>query len=198
METKGLKDICKADPIFAKAIEFVVLKERRPARSYFDYLARAIVGQQLSVKAANTIYGRFTKLLNKNVTAKNILLLSDSEMRQVGLSYQKISYLKNLSTAVESKSLNFKKVSTLSDQEAIDQLVQVKGVGTWTAEMFLIFALNKPDVFSYKDLGLRNAIKKIYRLKKDPSEKMLSKISARWVPYRSTAALYLWASLDNQ
>ncbi len=198
MHEKALKHFKKHDPILTKAIKGLILRERRAARSHFDYLVGAIIGQQLSVKAAATIRERFKKLLKNRVTAKNILKTSDHQLREAGLSFQKISYLKNLSEAVESKRLNFKGIENLSDQEIIELLTTIKGIGTWTAEMFLIFALQKPDVFSNKDLGLRNAIKKIYNLKKDPSEKVLKKITDPWSPHRSAASLYLWASLDNQ
>jgi DNA-3-methyladenine glycosylase II len=171
----------------------------RPHTNYFQSLAEAIISQQLSDKAATTIINRFKALFPGAdfPSPKQVLRKSDSDLRSVGVSGAKASYIKNLARAMEDKTVHFTDVAKATDEEIIEMLVKVKGIGRWTAEMFLIFSLGRPDVFSFGDLGLRNAVKKLYSLRKDPLPKQLQKISSRWQPYRTCASLYLWASLNN-
>jgi DNA-3-methyladenine glycosylase II len=171
-----------------------------PHTNYFQSLTEAIISQQLSDKAATTIVNRFKALFSGTdfPSPKQVLRKSDADLRSVGVSGAKASYIKNLARAVEEKSVHFADVDKMSDEEVIEMLVKVKGIGRWTAEMFLIFSLGRTDVFSLGDLGLRNAIKKLYGLRQDPSPKQLQKISSRWQPYRTCASLYLWASLNNR
>ncbi len=197
---KAIIFLKKSDPtlgeLFGKCKPSII----SPSQNYFESLADAIMSQQLSGKAASTIIKRFKALFPKVSfpSPKQVLAKTDMELRSVGVSGAKTSYLKNLAQAFENKTLDFKNIDNKTDEEIITMLVAIKGMGRWTAEMFLIFTLGRPDVFSFGDLGLRNGVKKVYGLRKDPSPAKLKQLSARWQPYRSTASLYLWASLDNR
>lgn len=164
----------------------------------FLRLCRSIVGQQLSVKAAQTIFGRFESLFKHGVSPKELLKISDEKLRGAGLSYQKIKYLKDLATKTISGEIDLHNLNTKENEEIIVELTKIKGIGVWTAEMFLMFSLGRPDVFSYGDLGLQNAIMKLYKLKQKPTEKQMEKFSKKWIPYRTFAAMILWRSLDNE
>ncbi len=190
----------KKDKKLAKIIGRSKLEPLKKRDNHFRSLVRAIIGQQLSVKAANTIMDRFLALFPKTdfPTPKQILKMDKEKLRRCGLSYSKVSYIKDLAAKIINKTIDLKKVEDMPDQEVIDHLVQVKGIGRWSAEMFLIFSLAREDVFSYGDLGLRNAMKKIYGLRKHPSPETAEKISRTWKPYRSLASRYLWKSLDNE
>ena len=190
----------KIDPVLASLFLSAKPTVVKPHRNYFESLADAIISQQLSGKAAATILGRFKALFpdTKFPTPAQVLAKSDLDLRTAGVSGAKASYIKNLATAFEDKTINLTRVDKLRDEEIIEMLVQVKGIGRWTAEMFLIFSLGRPDVFSFGDLGLRNAVKELYKLRKDPSSAKLKKLSSVWQPYRTCASLYLWASLDNR
>ena len=166
-------------------------------RNYFERLCRAIVGQQLSTKAAATIWGRFAELVpNKEVTPNNVALLQHEMMRGAGLSNAKARYVHALAVAVIEKEIDLENLDTLSNEAVISELTKLKGVGVWTAEMFLMFTLLRPDVFSVGDLGLRRAMEKIYGLS-DPSAEVLIEISSKWSPYRTYVCRILWESLDN-
>ena len=196
MYNKALNHFKKSDPILyelAKSIDPIVL-ERSP--NHFIRLVRAIVGQQLSVKAASTIFGRFEKLFKKEINAKEILKLKDDDIRACGISYPKIKYIKDLADKVQTKQVLLETLETADEDFIINHLTQVKGIGVWSAEMFLMFALARPDIFSVGDLGLRNAMIKLYGLTKPTNEKLL-KMSKKWSPYRTYACRILWQSLDN-
>ena len=146
----------------------------------------------------DTIFSRFKILFpKKKITPLSILKLDDQNLRNTGISYSKIKYIKDLSSKVQNREINLGGMVRLSDEEVILELIKVKGIGKWTAEMFLMFTLNRPDVFSHGDLGLNNAIKKIYKLKNHNTKKV-EKIVSKWSPYKSTAARILWHSLDNR
>jgi len=167
------------------------------ATDYFVDLCEAIISQQLSEKAGATIWNRFVGLFPQyNVTPKRVLALPDEKIRGVGPSWSKISYLKNLASKVADKELDLEALKVMGNEEVISELTKVKGIGPWTAEMFLMFALGRPDVFSFGDLGLRNAIKKLYAMKKDPTRKQMEKITEKWIPYRTYACRILWRSLE--
>jgi len=188
----------KKDPVLGKIIEKVPpLQREAEGSNYFLDLVESIVGQQLSVKAADTIWGRLINLSdNGDLTAKAILQIPDEKIRAAGISWSKIKYIKDLATkTIESPDM-FEHFDTMSDEEIIDVLTKVKGIGRWTAEMFLMFAMGRPDIFSYGDLGLKNAIKKLYSLKEMPTEKQANKIAEKWKPYRTVACRYLWKSLE--
>ncbi len=164
---------------------------------FFESIVESIVSQQLSVKAADTIYKRFLMLYGgKFPTSEEILATDDEKIRACGISRPKIKYIKGLAEMVDRNEIDLDSLAESSDQEVIEKLVTVKGIGQWTAEMLLIFDLRRPDVFSYGDLGLRNAIAKVYEIDRDDLVSM-EKIVTPWSPYRSLAARYLWKSLDN-
>ncbi len=195
---KKIAYLGKSDPVLRAAIKKIKLPHREPRANYFESLVTAIVNQQLSGKAAATILARFAALFprKKFPTPKDVLKMPAAKMRKAGLSGMKISFLKDLSGKVLDGSIDLKKIYTWGDEEVIEHLVSVKGIGRWTAEMFLMFSLGREDVFSYGDLGLRNAIKKLYKMKKHPTPRQAERISGKWKPYRSLASRYLWASLD--
>jgi len=189
-----------ADPVLAGLFDCCSVPVLQPHTNYFESLVDAIISQQLSGKAAETIFKRFKALFsgNKFPSPAQVLAKSDVELRSVGVSGSKASYIKNIAAGFADGSLDFKHIDKKTDEEVIEMLVKVKGIGRWTAEMFLIFSLGRTDVSSFGDLGLRKAVKKLYRLRKDPSSKQLHKTSSRWQPYRTCASLYLWASLNNR
>jgi DNA-3-methyladenine glycosylase II len=160
-------------------------------------LIEHVVSQQLSVKAADTIFARFVGLFAKKEfpTAKQILKMDDEKIRSAGLSYAKIKYIKSVANAFVSDLIDIEKIRKQSDEEVITELTQIKGIGQWTAEMVLIFTLKRPDVFSIGDLGLRNAITRLYGI---TDRKEMISLSESWKPYRSTACWYLWRSLENK
>jgi DNA-3-methyladenine glycosylase II len=191
----------KNDAALAAAIKGITLRPlvKRSLGKYFEALVEAIVNQQLSGKAANTIFKRFVALApgKKFPTPKQVLAMPAAKMRKAGLSKMKVSFIKDLAKKILDKTVDFKKMDSWMDGEVIEHLVQVKGIGPWTAEMFLIFTLGREDVFSYGDLGLKNSIRKIYKLKNHPTPAQAEQLTTKWKPYRSLASRYLWASLDN-
>jgi DNA-3-methyladenine glycosylase II len=162
----------------------------------FASLAEAIVYQQLNGKAAETIFNRFAGLAGNPLTPEGILKLSDEQLRSVGLSKQKSAYLKDLAAKTAAGMLDFSKLSELPDEEVIQRLTQVKGIGVWTAHMFLMFSLRRPNVLPTGDYGVQMAVKKHYRKRKLPKPKDMEKIARAWEPYRSVACWYMWRSLD--
>lgn len=197
----ALKKLGQQDPVMKELIDKhgeVTLKGNymESACLLFADLARSIAGQQLSGKAATTIWGRVEKLLNGEITPAKCLATADEELRQAGLSGQKTKYIKNLAEAVKNGTVQLDKMKNLTDEEVIAQLTTVKGIGRWTAEMFLIFSLARPDAFSFGDGGLYNAMTKLYggTLTRARQEAIVE----RWKPYRTYASLLLWESLDNQ
>ena len=189
----------RVDPVLARVMDEVgpYRPGDRTGGSHLLALVRAIVFQQLSGKAATTILNRFLALFpDGEPTAGAILALSDEQMRSVGLSRQKSGYLRDLATKVETGLLPLDHVHTLGDQDLITHLVQVKGIGRWTAQMFLMFKLGRVDVLPDLDLGIQNAIKRAYRKRKVGPKDVL-RIGMRWSPYSSIACWYLWRSLDN-
>lgn len=192
--------LTKSDPVLARVIRVTTLAPRSPGTNHFRSLVEAIVNQQLSGKAADTILKRFVALFpgNRFPTPKKVLAMPVRKMRKAGLSTMKVSFIKDLARHVENRSINFRKIGTLEDEAVIERLTEVRGIGRWTAEMFLMFSLGRDDVFSYGDLGLRNAIQKLYKLKAHPTPAQAEKIVVAWKPYRTLASRYLWASLDNK
>lgn len=191
----------KVDPILFKILEGLEEIEERAIKEteqeLFEELVESIVSQQLSVKASDTIFGRVKNLLpKKQISPKNILKLKDEELKNAGLSFSKVKYIKDLALKVNSKEIELEKLKELTDEEVIVRLKNVKGIGRWTAEMFLMFSLGRPDIFSLGDLGLRNAIKNIYKID-SPTEKEILAISQKWSPFRTYACRILWKSLKN-
>ncbi len=170
----------------------------RPADAY-GALLRSIVGQQLSTKAARTIYERMTQLWDGRTPTPEQLLEADPDaIRAAGLSRPKIAYLRSLAEHVLSGELELDRLDELSDDEITAELTAVKGLGRWTADMFLIFHLNRPDVLPVGDLGVRRAIETVYELPSIPAAEEMEELAEPWRPYRSVASLYLWRSLDNE
>lgn len=170
----------------------------RTEGTHFQALSRSILYQQLAGKAAATIHGRFVALFPENTpTPEHLLELGDDQLRGVGLSRQKLSYLRDLADKVASGALPLDAIEEMSDDDIIAHLTQVKGIGRWTAHMFLIFRLGRPDVLPELDLGVQNAIMRAYRKRKRPTPRDVLKIGAKWSPHASLAAWYLWRSLDN-
>lgn len=205
MSAGAAKKLAAGDPTMAALIERIGKidlaerlrrrSEERPADAY-GALLRAIVGQQLSTKAARTIYLRVTDLFGGQTPAPEQLLeASVEELRGAGLSGRKVEYIRDLATHVIGGELELDRLDELSDEEAIAEIVAVRGLGQWTAEMFLIFHLERPDILSGGDLGIRKAIQIEYGLGEMPTPQRVAEIGERWSPYRSLASLYLWESL---
>ena len=175
--------------------------ERRRGRPLEPYgaLVRSIVGQQLSTKAARSIHERLIALFDgRTPTPAELLAADPEEVRSVGLSRSKVSYLRSLAVHVESGELELARLSELSDEDVSAELTAVKGLGQWSADMFLIFHLGRPDVLPVGDLGIRRAVERAYELPELPDAAKLTEIAEPWRPHRSLASLYLWRSLDNQ
>ena len=162
----------------------------------FETLVRSIVFQQLSGKAATTIFNRLVEAAGGKLTPEAILKLRTPTLRKVGLSKQKASYIRDLDTRTQAKEIDFEALPALSDEEIITALTKVKGIGVWTAHMFLLFALRRENVLPTGDLGVRAAIRKLYKKRSMPSPKQVEKIARGWHPYCSIASWYLWRSLE--
>jgi len=196
---KAVNHLKKSDPVLAKLILEIgpCRYDRQNFGTHFDALCRSIIFQQLSGKAASTIRDRFLNLFDNRVPTPDALLaIPEDKLRAVGLSRQKTAYLRDLAGKVHTGELPLDHVDSLSDPEVIEHLVQVKGIGVWTAQMFLMFQLGRLDVLPDLDLGIRNAIKKAYRVRGVPTAKRIAKIGEPWRPYASIACWYLWRSLD--
>lgn len=168
----------------------------RQRTDHLSALVGAIVSQQLSTKAAGTIYGRLIALFpNGTLSAAAIDEATDQALRGVGLSRQKVGYLRDLCARLADGRLALEEIEALPDESVIDRLISVKGFGRWTAEMFLMFRLHRPDVLPAGDLGIVNAVQRVYRLRQKPDARRIMKIGERWRPYRSVACWYLWQSL---
>ncbi len=163
----------------------------------FKALIRAIISQQLSTKAAATIAARFEALFDAFPTPSQVVAVPDERLRGVGLSSQKVGYLRDLSRRIEEGLLPMEALDRMDDEAVVERLTQVKGIGRWTAEMFLMFRLQRPDVLPVGDLGIVKAVQRAYKLRKAPTADRLTRIGEAWRPYRSVACWYLWASLNN-
>ncbi len=193
---KAINHLKKSDPIIREIINRVGPYRIEYGDPVFHSLAEAIVYQQLNGKAAFTIFKRFAALAGEPLTPEGIMRVTDQQMRSAGLSKQKTSYLRDLAQRTHHGELNFSGLANLSDEEVIEHLTQVKGIGVWTAHMFLMFSLRRPNVLPTGDFGVKMAIKKHYKKRKPPNPKQMEKIAKCWEPYRSVACWYLWRSLD--
>jgi DNA-3-methyladenine glycosylase II len=187
----------KADPVMAKIIKRVGPCQFTVREPTFETLARSITFQQLNGKAAATIFGRLRKATGQRFTGRAFLKLTPEQLRACGLSRQKIASLQDLAERVVRREIVFHKLVDLQDEEIIAKLSQVRGVGVWTAQMFLIFALERPNVMPLADLGIRHAVRKAYGLEELPKPGELSKLAEKWHPYCSIASWYLWRSLEG-
>jgi DNA-3-methyladenine glycosylase II len=192
--------LMRRDPVLAPIIRKYrerSLIEGAPAEP-FSALVRTIVGQQLSTKAAATIHGRLVALMPGGIpTPQAIATLGDDQLRQVGMSRQKSAYLRDLAAKAESGDLPLDALPEMTDEQVIEAITKVKGLGRWSAEMFLMFRLRRPDVLPVDDLGIVNAIHRLYKLRKKPSADRILKLGEAWRPYRTVACYYLWRSLEN-
>jgi 3-methyladenine DNA glycosylase/8-oxoguanine DNA glycosylase len=210
---KAVTHLKKSDPVMRAIIERIGPCRMQFSPPEFHSLAEAIVYQQLNGKAAATIFQRFAALAGEPLTPEGILKVSDEQMRSAGLSKQKSAYLKDLAAKTSSGLLDFARLPDLPDAEVIEHLTQVKGIGVWTAHMFLMFTLKRENVLPIGDFGVRMAMYKHYievakksaaakksrkRKIKLPSPEQMEKIAKRWEPYRSVACWYLWQSLDTK
>jgi|RifCSP19_3_1023858.scaffolds.fasta_scaffold00239_10 DNA-3-methyladenine glycosylase II len=188
----------KKDPKFAKIIMQVGDYNVKITKNRYQSLVESIISQQLSGSAANSIIKKFRKLYkSKFPKPRDVIKTSDSKLRTTGLSKMKIVYIKELSKKIESKELNMRKISTQSDEQVIEVLTDVKGIGRWTAEMFLIFSLGRLDILPVGDLGLKKGIQSMYSLKELPEKEQIEQLAESWKPYRTVATWYLWKSLQK-
>src|SRR5689334_10223336 len=202
MHSPSISHLKRVDPVLAEVIDRVGPCRLEPRRegTHFDALVRSIVYQQLSGKAASTILGRVHALYgDRSPTPAELLATPDETLRSAGLSRQKLSYLKDLAEKVETGvvPLAANAIDHLSDDEIIEHLVKVKGVGRWTVHMFLIFRLGRPNVLPELDLGIQNAIKRAYKMRKQPKPKDVLRVGKKWAPHSSVASWYLWRSLEG-
>ena len=193
---KAINHLKKSDPILRAIVEHIGPCRMEFGEPVFHSLAEAIVYQQLNGKAAVTIFKRFAALAGAPVTAEGIAKLTAEEMRSVGLSKQKSSYLRDMAERAIRGELDFARLPEMTDEQVIEHLTQVKGVGVWTAHMFLMFTLKRQDILPTGDFGIRMAIKKHYHKRKLPTPVQMEKIARPWEPYRSIACWYLWRSVD--
>jgi DNA-3-methyladenine glycosylase II len=193
---KALEHLKKSDAILASIIVRVGPCKMAYREPTFEMLARAIVFQQLSTKAARTIYGRLEEAAGGALTPEAIQNLSVGEMRRAGLSRQKLGYIRDLAEHALSGKVDFALLPAMSDEQVIATLTDIKGIGVWTAHMFLLFSLRRPNVLPVGDLGVRMAIQRAYRKRKMPTPKQVEQIARSWHPYCSYAAWYLWRSLE--
>jgi len=193
---KAIDHLKKSDPVLCAIIERVGPCRMEFGPPEFHSLAEAIIYQQLNGKAAVTIFKRFAGLAGEPLTAQGVLKLSEAQMRSVGLSRQKSSYLRDMAERAVRGELDFSSLPEMTDDEVIKHLTQVKGVGVWTAHMFLMFTLRRPNVLPTGDYGIQMAIRKHYKKRKLPKPEQMDKIAKPWEPYRSVACWYLWKSMD--
>ena len=193
---EALIHLRESDPVLASIIERVGPPQISYREPTFEALARSIVFQQLSTKAARTIYGRLEEAAGGVLTPESIQGLSVGEMRRAGLSKQKIGYIRDLAEHALSGKVDFARLPDMTDEEVITTLTDIKGVGVWTAHMFLIFALRRPNVLAVGDLGVRTAIKRHYKKRILPKPAHIEKLAVNWHPYCSYACWYLWRSLE--
>lgn len=191
----GIAHLRKSDETFGTVIDAVGPCTLTLRRDRFDTLVRSILSQQLSTAAARTIRNRLVEQIGIP-RPETLLAMTDDEFRACGVSLQKASYLRDLATRVEQGELPLGRLGRLSDEGVIERLIAVKGIGRWTAQMFLIFSLGRPDVFPHDDLGIRNAIRRLYGFSEMPRREEMDAVAAPWRPYASIACWYLWQSLS--
>lgn len=194
----ALAHLQSGDPVLAKIIKQVGPYAMQYHEPTFRALVRSIVFQQLHGKAARTIFDRLVEKASGTITPDSILKLRPTQMRAVGLSKQKLTYIRDLARKTRDGVVEFERFPQMSDEEIIVELTQVKGIGEWTAHMFLMFALRRPNILPTGDFGVRNAIRKAYGMKVMPKPRTMERLAKCWHPYCSVASWYLWRSLDVQ
>ncbi|RPI17505.1 MAG: DNA-3-methyladenine glycosylase 2 family protein [Ignavibacteriae bacterium] len=200
----GRKYLSDNDAVLKRIIENIGEFKIKPHKNYFETLVESIVSQQLSLKAAETIFNRFKVLFSSDMNKRfpepaEIIIMNDIKIRECGFSNAKVKYVKDLSAKVLDDTVQIHKMHKLSDEEIINELVKVKGIGVWTAHMFLMFCLARLNVLPVGDLGLKRAVMINYKLRKFPDEKKVEQISKKnnWSPYNTIASWYLWQSLKS-
>jgi DNA-3-methyladenine glycosylase II len=193
--TEAEAHLSRVDPVLAKLIQQVGPCSLSPRKDHFGALCQSILNQQISVAAARTVWDRFRKLFPRHrPIPAALLLLSDEQLRGAGLSRQKAGYLRSLAEHFSGSSIPPRKLKRMTDEEVVQSLLPVRGIGRWTAEMFLIFVLNRTDLLPVDDLGLCTQIMRAYGIKKYPDAKTVIRLGEKWRPYRSIATWYLWRS----
>jgi DNA-3-methyladenine glycosylase II len=205
LTVKAHRELAASDPVMAQLVDrfgelsVEARRNRRPPMDAYGTLLRSVVGQQLSSKAAFTIYGRVLDLFGgKTPTPQQLLDVDAQRLREAGLSGRKVEYVRDLAAHVISGELELDRLSELSDEEVITEITAIRGFGVWSAHMFLIFFLERPDVLPAGDLGIRNAVRVAYDLDEVPAPAELERIAEPWRPHRSLASIYLWESLANE
>ena len=196
---RALKRLTKIDPVLGKVIRRVGDFALKTEKGGYEVLVRSILSQQISIAAAKTIRTRLQALLpSKKIRAEDIHALTDEQLQSVGISQQKRTYLRDLTRSTLDGTICFRRLKSKADDEAIEELIQVKGIGRWTAQMYLMFSLGRLDVFAVGDLGIRNAMISLYSLNEKPGITELENIASIWAPHRSIASWYLWRALDQK
>ena len=193
---KAKRTLSKRDSVLRKIIKKYKKGFLTTRNNPFFSLCRTIVGQQISTKAADSIWLKFEKKCKNNINPKTVIKITSSNLKRAGLSRQKVSYLKNIAKAFTNKSFDVAKLKKMNDIDAINYITKLKGLGVWSAEMFLMFNLNRPNIFPVKDIGLLRAISKNYKTTYPPSKKFLEKISKIHYGYRTVFTWYMWRSID--
>ncbi len=193
----AIKHLSEKDEVMASIISQVGSCGITHRKNYYKALVHSIMAQQISVKASQSIAKRFYQLIGQKLEPSNVLKHSIDELRSVGLSIQKATYIRDLSEKFAQNENIYNHLGQYSDEEAIMKLTEVKGIGIWTAQMFLIFSLGRLDILPLDDVGFQNAFQKYYKMKKRPSPNYLEKMSKKWSPYRSVAVWYLWEAFDR-
>ena len=196
---KSLNYLRKSDSRMGRLIDEYGSPEFNPINNYYESLVRSIIYQQLSGKAASTIFGRFKNLFNSKSfpKSKDVLTIPHETLRSVGLSHQKANYIRDLSDKWEKGEVDLSNLDQLSDEEISTELIKVKGIGQWTADMFLMFTLVRPDVFPFGDLGVQKGIMGLNKMDRLPTPKEMEMEADMWRPYRTVAAWYLWKLVDG-
>ena len=188
--------LSRRDPILRKIIKKYNKSFLATRNNPFFSLCRTIVGQQVSTRAADSIWSKFEEKCKKSITPNVVIQISSRSLKSAGLSRQKISYLKIIAKAFKSKSFDIREIRRMNDEKAIDYITKLKGLGVWSAEMFLMFNLNRPNILPIQDIGLLRAISKNYKTSYPPSKRFLDKISSLHAGYRTVFTWYMWRSID--
>ena len=196
---KAVKYLMKSDPELIPLLDAFKIQDLQPETDYFKSLTRSIVYQQLSGKAAKTILDRFILLYKDKSypTPVDVINIDHEKLRSVGLSNSKAQYIKNIAHAFLDNPDTYNSLEKMDDQDIIDTLITIKGVGPWTAQMFLMFTLNRPDVFPVTDLGVQKGFQHYYKLSEMPTPGQMLKKSEQWAPYRTVVSLYFWRLLEG-
>ena len=195
----SVQQLKKVDPALTEMLNQVEVNPLEPEKNYFQSLTRSIIYQQLSGSAAKKIFNRFKKIYSVNVfpKPKDVLSTDIEILRSSGLSYNKAQYIKNIAKAFLDEPDTYNNLAKMGDEDIIQTLTKVKGIGLWTAQMFLMFTLNRPDIFPATDLAMQKGYQAFFKLSALPKPSEMIKKSKRWIPYRTTVSLYLWAVLEG-